>query len=835
MQTTAVKQQRRTVDETENRGHEGRGGLPGGPRAALRPEAGAPCRADTGMPERQRQGTHEATDVDGARQGRKRHGGNGANRHGTHGHRPVEGADGQKAGATRVRLKVNVRKMPQGLGTRRSIHQDAAGRDKKPGLRQLPARVRLLAGSLLVMLSALFATPAQAQSHCDATDPDELWCATLTVGSGGGNTGFNNLGLPPYYGSLTPSSFTYKSATITPGHLEYTGAGLLVVNLTGSSVPGWEHDLVLEFGSGTTKKTFRIETSSTALNINTTFSDSGLSWSDNDRIPVKILLATRVANVGVSAPAGTASFLQVTWEALEDSPGGYHVRAQPTTSTFTEDQRRKYFTDGITTRVDGSARSHTFYKLVPGIRHRAQVCRVTARDENTAFLDTLGKCSPWQTIRLPAASSAHRNDIKVSLEFPDGSAKATLGPDDNTSITYRVRVSGLNDLSRLDPPFGGGASWALILKASDTTDTIRVGNRGEVPRYFNYVARGAGLRQLTWDRAGSGYVEGSFPLSVNQRARGPLIIELLDPHGDDEPLGEQRSLCIEFTDSTDTLITACPSSGSQEAADPPTVVGTPTLSGAGTDGSWTQGEKVGVSVTFSEAVDVDTTGGTPTIGVQLGGPEGTAKSATYEGGSGTTELTFGYTLVEADGTHSTMGVAANSLATGGGTIRSSASDVDADLTHVGTASPGSLARTGGPTATFQNVPATHDGASAFTVEVQFSGTPAGLNAKRDAASALEVAGGSVTKARQTASGTNPVWEVTVTPSGAGDVTVTVPVRACNESPCNLHRRTAAQRHGRDNRRRDRQIVSIAAGDHADRSKAPQRHSRSRARGRRPRR
>ena len=514
---------------------------------------------------------------------------------------------------------------------------------------------------------------------------------------------------------------------------------------------------------------------------------------------------------------------------------GYHVRAQPTTSTFTEEQRRKYFTDGVTTRVDGSARSHTFYKLVPGIRHRAQVCRVTARDENTAFLDTVGACSAWETIRLPAASSASRNDVRVSLEFPDGSAKATLGPDDNTSITYRVRVSGLNDLSRLDPPFGGGASWALILKASDTTDTIRVGKRGEVPRYFNYVARGAGLRQLTWDRPGSGYVEGSFPLSVNQRARGPLIIELLDPRGDDEPLGEQRSLCIEFTDSTDTLIRACPSSGGQEAADPPTVVGTPTLSGAGTDGSWTQGETVGVSVTFSEAVDVDTSDGTPTIGIQLGGPGGTAKSASYESGSGTTELTFGYTLVEADGTHTTMGVAADSLTTqAGGTIRSTATDVDADLAHVGTASPGSLARTGGPTATFQNVPATHDGASAFTVEVQFSGTPAGLNAKRDAASALEVAGASVTSARQTASGANPVWEVTVTPSGTSDVTVTVPARACNEShaiciggePLSATAETTVAGPA---------VVSIAAGTTPIIEGARQRHSRSRARARRPRR
>ena len=52
---------------------------------------------------------------------------------------------------------------------------------------------------------------------------------------------------------------------------------------------------------------------------------------------------------------------------------------------------------------------------------------------------------------------------------------------------------------------------------------------------------------------------------------------------------------------------------------PPTVDGTPSVSGAGTDAQWSVGETVGVTVTFSEAVDVDTSGGTPSIGIGLGG------------------------------------------------------------------------------------------------------------------------------------------------------------------------------------------------------------------------
>ena len=223
-----------------------------------------------------------------------------------------------------------------------------------------------------------------------------------------------------------------------------------------------------------------------------------------------------------------------------------------------------------------------------------------------------------------------------------------------------------------------------------------------------------------------------------------------------------------------------PMSFMQGAADPPTVDGTPGVSGAGSDGTWSEGESVGVTVTFSEAVDVDASGGTPSIGIGLGGPAAT-RGAAYASGSGTTELVFGYTLVEGDGSHTAMVVTPNSLALGGGTIRSVATDFDAELAHNGALVQGSSARDIGPTAEFQNLPTSHDGAAAFKVGLRFSGAPAGLNARRDAASVLEVTGGSVTGARETSKGANPGWEVTVAPDGMGDVTIRVPVRACSQA------------------------------------------------------
>ena len=197
------------------------------------------------------------------------------------------------------------------------------------------------------------------------------------------------------------------------------------------------------------------------------------------------------------------------------------------------------------------------------------------------------------------------------------------------------------------------------------------------------------------------------------------------------------------------------------------------------DGRWAVGETVEVALTFSEAVEVVTGGGVPSVGIGLGGTA--ARSAAYRSGSGTTELVFGYPLVEGDGSHSVMAVTPNSLALNGGTIRGSESQADAQLAHTGAVVQGTVERNEVPEARFEDVPKRHDGETAFEVGLRFSGTPTELLAKRDAASVLEVTGGSVTGAREVIGGTSPGWEVTVAPDGPGDVSIRLPARACDEA------------------------------------------------------
>ena len=213
----------------------------------------------------------------------------------------------------------------------------------------------------------------------------------------------------------------------------------------------------------------------------------------------------------------------------------------------------------------------------------------------------------------------------------------------------------------------------------------------------------------------------------------------------------------------------------------PSITGSPGLSDAGTDGAWGPGETAEVTLTFSEAVAVDTTGGTPSVGLSLGGTQ--ARSATYLRGSGTTALVFAYMLTDADGSHTSLLVEADSLALNGGTIRSQSTSADAALEHNGVAKVGSPPKSERDafSARFGALPQSHDGSSAFTFELHFSEAPERLSYKTVAKGLLDATGATVTKARRLTPGSNLAWEVTVTPSQSGDVAIRLPARACSET------------------------------------------------------
>ena len=86
--------------------------------------------------------------------------------------------------------------------------------------------------------------------------------------------------------------------------------------------------------------------------------------------------------------------------------------------------------------------------------------------------------------------------------------------------------------------------------------------------------------------------------------------------------------------------------------------------------------ELSIDVVLDKNVTVDTNGGTPYVGIDVGGD---TKQAGYASGSGTNHLRFRYTVQAGDNDTDGISITANALKTNNGTIRTG--DFDADLSH----------------------------------------------------------------------------------------------------------------------------------------------------------
>ena len=122
---------------------------------------------------------------------------------------------------------------------------------------------------------------------------------------------------------------------------------------------------------------------------------------------------------------------------------------------------------------------------------------------------------------------------------------------------------------------------------------------------------------------------------------------------------------------------AVPVSVAQAQATTPTVSTVAVTSNPGTDNTYATGDKIEVTVTFSEAVTVSTAVGTPRLSIDIGGQP---RNIPYDrAGSSTGQLIFGYTVFAGDMDADGIAVKADGLALNGGTIRSTDDSTNADL------------------------------------------------------------------------------------------------------------------------------------------------------------
>ena len=148
--------------------------------------------------------------------------------------------------------------------------------------------------------------------------------------------------------------------------------------------------------------------------------------------------------------------------------------------------------------------------------------------------------------------------------------------------------------------------------------------------------------------------------------------------------GKAVKVRVSFTDdggNEERLVSV--STTAVAGATPQEVTGVAVVSDPGDDDTYGLDDVIRVRVTFSEAVDVNTTDGTPRLKIDMDPAHWGEKWAVYESGSGTTELIFAYTVVEPNTSTQGIAVLADTLELNGGTIRSTASDTGADLAHDG--------------------------------------------------------------------------------------------------------------------------------------------------------
>ena len=260
-----------------------------------------------------------------------------------------------------------------------------------------------------------------------------------------------------------------------------------------------------------------------------------------------------------------------------------------------------------------------------------------------------------------------------SFSIPDdtvGAMWANVAFDYETKRSYEVTVTatdpqGLNDSTTLtitvtdtdEPPVAPGAP--MVSARTGTTDSLDVvwiapDNAGK-PGIESYDLR---------YRKGEGGASTNGP--QDQTTTSATITGL--------QAGSAYQVQVRATNNEGDSPWSVAGTGQTDA--PPAVISIEITSNPGSDRTYAAGDEIGVTVTFSETVEVE---GSPQLSLELGGG---IRTATYEGGSGTAALVFAYKVADGESDTDGVGIEADSLS--GGTIRDEAHN-NAELDHDGLA------------------------------------------------------------------------------------------------------------------------------------------------------
>ena len=262
---------------------------------------------------------------------------------------------------------------------------------------------------------------------------------------------------------------------------------------------------------------------------------------------------------------------------------------------------------------------------------------------------------------------------------------------ENTVMSYRSYIGGgtsgytnasdsypqtpmLFDLAALQHNYGANYTTRngdTTYKWSPTTGALQIDGVSQGTPTGNKVF------STIWDGGGNDtydFTDYSTPPSVDLSPEAwitTVSTQLANLGSGHVPTGTIRNARLYNGNTASQIENSLPS---DEDVTDPTINGLNITSDPGVDGYYDADDNIDIAVAFSESVDKT---GTPQLTINVGGSN---KTANYSSGTGTSVLTFRYTVQEGDSDSDGISVAANSLALNGGTIKDAAGN-DAVLTH----------------------------------------------------------------------------------------------------------------------------------------------------------
>lgn len=312
---------------------------------------------------------------------------------------------------------------------------------------------------------------------------------------------------------------------------------------------------------------------------------------------------------------------------------------------------------------------------------------------------TIGATTKYATYSSGTGTSAlvFSYTVESGLLDSDGIAVGALGLNSgtmkdaaNNDMTLTLNSVGATTSVLVDST----APTVSSVTASTADGTYKIGDTISIQVNFSEsvtVNTGGGNPQLTLetgatDRTAS-YVSGtgSTQLTFSYTVQAGDNSSDLD-YVATNSLALNGGTIQDAAGNSATLTLASPSLANSLGANKALVIDgvVPTVSSVNSstaDGSYKAGDSISIQINFSESVTVNTGGGTPQLTLETGA---TDRIASYTGGTGSTQLTFSYTVQAGDNSLDLDYFGINSLAANGGTIQDAAGN-NATLTL---ASPG---------------------------------------------------------------------------------------------------------------------------------------------------